>query len=89
MPLSLTTKHLHIGSLIFPGMDQIDFTGPFEVLSRLPDSFHILAKDRAPYGIREGLILTPEEDLSQAPPLDPIRAPFRSPTLRQPAWVCK
>jgi hypothetical protein len=24
------TNHLTIGGLIFPGMDQIDFTGPFE-----------------------------------------------------------
>jgi len=27
------TNRLTIGSLIFPRMDQIDFTGPFEVLS--------------------------------------------------------
>jgi cyclohexyl-isocyanide hydratase len=26
--------HLHIGSLVFEGIDQIDLTGPFEVLSR-------------------------------------------------------
>jgi hypothetical protein len=25
--------HLHIGSLLFQGIDQIDLTGPFEVLS--------------------------------------------------------
>jgi len=25
---------LHIGSLLFEGIDQIDLTGPFEVLSR-------------------------------------------------------
>ena len=31
-------NHLTIGALIFPLMDQIDFTGPFEVLSRIPDS---------------------------------------------------
>ena len=24
--------HLHIGSLLFEGLDQIDLTGPFEVL---------------------------------------------------------
>ena len=24
--------HLHIGSLLFEGIDQIDLTGPFEVL---------------------------------------------------------
>ncbi len=30
--------HLHIGSLLFEGIDQIDQTGPFEVLSRIPNS---------------------------------------------------
>ena len=30
--------HLEIGSLLFEGLDQIDLTGPFEVLSRLPNS---------------------------------------------------
>jgi cyclohexyl-isocyanide hydratase len=26
--------HLQIGALLFEGLDQIDLTGPFEVLSR-------------------------------------------------------
>jgi hypothetical protein len=30
--------HLNIGSLLFEGIDQIDLTGPFEVLSRIPNS---------------------------------------------------
>jgi hypothetical protein len=30
-------KHLTIGCLVFPQQDQIDFTGPFEVLSRIPN----------------------------------------------------
>jgi cyclohexyl-isocyanide hydratase len=30
--------HLQIGSLLFEGLDQIDLTGPFEVLSRIPNS---------------------------------------------------
>lgn len=30
--------HLAIGSLLFEGIDQIDLTGPFEVLSRIPNS---------------------------------------------------
>jgi len=30
--------HLHIGSLLFEGIDQIDLTGPFEVLSRIPNA---------------------------------------------------
>jgi cyclohexyl-isocyanide hydratase len=28
--------HLEIGSLLFEGLDQIDLTGPFAVLSRIP-----------------------------------------------------
>jgi hypothetical protein len=34
----LTVRPLSVGCLIFEQMDQIDFTGPFEVLSRMPDS---------------------------------------------------
>jgi len=34
------TGHLVIGCLIYPRMDQIDFTGPFEVLSRIPKLNH-------------------------------------------------
>ncbi|MET4389224.1 putative intracellular protease/amidase [Bradyrhizobium sp. F1.4.3] len=30
--------HLQIGSLLFDGLDQIDLTGPFEVLSRIPNA---------------------------------------------------
>lgn len=38
-------RHLHIGAIVNPQVDQADLTGPFEVLSRLPDStFHILGK---------------------------------------------
>ena len=34
---------MNIGIIIFPRMDQIDFTGPFEVLSRVPGAaIHVL-----------------------------------------------
>ena len=40
---TLRTKPLEIGMLIFPQMDQIDFTGPFAVFSRIPNSvIHVL-----------------------------------------------
>jgi cyclohexyl-isocyanide hydratase len=43
------TVHLNIGSLLFEDLDQIDLTGPFEVLSRLPNATHrIYAKSRDP-----------------------------------------
>jgi cyclohexyl-isocyanide hydratase len=68
--------HLNIGAILFPGIDQLDFTGPFEVLSRLPGStFHILGKDRAPVRDVRGLILTPEKTFAEAPPLDVLVVP--------------
>jgi cyclohexyl-isocyanide hydratase len=69
-------KHLHMGGLVFPRMDQSDFTGPFEVLSRIPEStFHVIGKDRTPVRDMRGLILTPETTFSEAPPLDLLVVP--------------
>ncbi|MBV9386510.1 MAG: DJ-1/PfpI family protein [Chroococcidiopsidaceae cyanobacterium CP_BM_ER_R8_30] len=68
--------HLNIGAIIFPNLDQTDFTAPFEVLSRLPNStFHILWKEKTPVKDVKGLILTPEKTLSQSPPLDLLLVP--------------
>jgi len=70
------TSHLTLGAIVFPGMDQIDFTGPFEVLSRLPDStFHVLWKRREPVRDINGLILTPDLAFHEAPPLDVLIVP--------------
>jgi cyclohexyl-isocyanide hydratase len=67
---------LDIGSLIFPQMDQMDFTGPFEVLSLIPNAkFHLLWKDLAPVRDRRGLLLTPDTRLADAPPLDVVLVP--------------
>jgi cyclohexyl-isocyanide hydratase len=68
--------HLHIGGIIFPELDQADFTGPFEVLSRIPNStFHILAKSKQPVRDAKGLILTPEKVLADSPQLDLLLVP--------------
>jgi cyclohexyl-isocyanide hydratase len=68
--------HLNIGAIIYPLMDQIDFTGPFEVLSRVPDStFHVIGKELAAIRDMRGLLLTPEETLSQVPQLDLLIVP--------------
>jgi cyclohexyl-isocyanide hydratase len=62
---------LTVGSLIFPGLDQIDFTGPFEVLSRIPDTtVAILAKSREPVRDVKGLLLTPTLSIAEAPLFD-------------------
>jgi cyclohexyl-isocyanide hydratase len=68
--------HLHIGSLLFEGIDQIDLTGPFEVLSRIPNStYRIYAKTAAPVRDLKGLWLTPDATLVDAPPLDILHVP--------------
>ncbi len=64
-------KHLTIGCLVFPRQDQIDFTGPFEVLSRIPDStVHVIGKTKAPIRDVKGLVLTPQMAIAEAPPFD-------------------
>jgi len=68
--------HLHIGAIIFPRMDQFDFTGPFEVLSRIPNStMHIAWKDTSPVRDVRGLLLTPGTTLVATPPLDVLVVP--------------
>ena len=68
--------HLHIGSLLFEGIDQIDLTGPFEVLSRIPNAtYRIYGKTAASVRDLKGLRLTPDATLADAPPLDVLHVP--------------
>ncbi len=68
--------HLQIGSLLFEGLDQIDLTGPFEVLSRIPNStYRLYGKTAAPVRDLKGLRLTPDAALEEAPPLDVLHVP--------------
>jgi len=68
--------HLQIGSLLFEGVDQIDLTGPFEVLSRILNStYRIYRKTAAPVRDLKGLWLTPDASLADAPPLDVLHVP--------------
>ncbi|GJD76349.1 DJ-1/PfpI family protein [Methylobacterium goesingense] len=69
-------RHLEIGSLLFEGIDQIDLTGPFEVLSRIPNAtYRIYARDTAPVRDLRGLRLTADAALAEAPPLDVLHVP--------------
>ncbi len=54
-------SHLHRGSLLFEGVDQIDLIGPFEVLSlglAVPECRRQLTPDRVIGGENRGLIGT-------------------------------
>jgi cyclohexyl-isocyanide hydratase len=68
--------HLNIGSLLFENLDQIDLTGPYEALSRLPNATHrIYAKSAKPVRDVMGLRITPDATLAQAPQLDILHVP--------------
>jgi cyclohexyl-isocyanide hydratase len=66
----------NIGFVIFPDLTQLDFTGPQQVLSRLPQSaMHIIAKSAAPVPSDSGLSLVPTHTFENCPDLDLICVP--------------
>jgi len=66
----------NIGFVIFPDLTQLDFTGPLQVLSRLPQSAtHIVAKSAAPVPSDCGLGLVPTHTFANCPALDLICIP--------------
>lgn len=64
---------VRIGMLLFPGFTQLDLTGPFEVLHRLPDSeIHLVWKTKEPVAADSGLTVLPTTTIEQCPPLDVV-----------------
>lgn len=69
-------KPIRIGILVFPRMDQIDLTGPFAVLSRLPNApVKLLWKATDPVRDYRGLGLIPDAKLTDAGPIDLLVVP--------------
>ena len=61
----------HIGMLIFPGMTNLDFAGPLEVLARMPGAVvHVLGKERAAVLTDIGQPVLPQLTFAEAPALD-------------------
>ena len=66
----------NVGFVIFPDLTQLDFTGPQQVLARLPDSaMHIVAKTLDPVPSDSGLGLVPTHTFANCPRLDLICVP--------------
>ena len=62
--------------LIFPKMTQLDFTGPFEALARLPNAqVHVVSKTKEPVTSDTGLSFLPTLTIADCPPLDVICVP--------------
>ncbi|KWN21518.1 dimethylglycine dehydrogenase [Burkholderia territorii] len=67
---------LHIGLLVFPGVQQLDLTGPHDVLASLPDAtVHLVWKSRDTVASSSGLALAPTCTFDDCPPLDVICVP--------------
>jgi cyclohexyl-isocyanide hydratase len=67
---------LEVGLLVFPQVQQLDLTGPFEVFASLPDTrVHLVWKEIVPIVSATGLILTPTMTLADCPALDVICVP--------------
>ncbi len=71
-----------IGFLLFPGLLQMDFTGPYGVLAASPDArIHLIWKDTSPIVSSDELLLTPTTAMHDCPPLDVVCVPGGSGVL--------
>jgi cyclohexyl-isocyanide hydratase len=77
--LALEQKHptFHIGFVLFPDLTQLDLTGPWEVLTRLPNAVcHLVSDDLSPVrSASGGLAILPNTTFADCPQLDVLCVP--------------
>ncbi|MEL6567133.1 MAG: DJ-1/PfpI family protein [Pseudomonadota bacterium] len=67
---------MRIGFILFPNVTQLDFTGPLQLLQRLPDSeTSVIAKSQAPLKTDGALTVLPTHAFDDTPQLDLICVP--------------
>lgn len=67
---------MNVGMMLFPRLTQLDLTGPYEVLSRMPDSTVLLiAETLDPVAAAQGLRILPDLTFAESPALDLIFVP--------------
>jgi cyclohexyl-isocyanide hydratase len=67
---------LVVGMVLFPGLTQLDLTGPYEVFSRMPGAHvQLLAATMAPVKSEWGLTITPDTTFAGAEKLDLLCVP--------------
>ncbi len=65
-----------IGLILFPGLTQLDLTGPYEVLARLPGvRVHLIAATLDPVRSDRGLAILPDTTFDASPDLDLLLVP--------------
>src|ERR1700692_1997003 len=68
--------NLAIGILVFPSVQQLDLTGPYEVFASVPGAkVHLIWKDRTPIVSATGLVLAPTMTFAECPALDVLCVP--------------
>lgn len=71
-----STRPFTVGMLLFEGVTQLDLTGPYEVLARMPDTrIHLVAAAMDPVRTDWGMHITPDATFADAPPLDLLCVP--------------
>ncbi|MGO4871354.1 MAG: DJ-1/PfpI family protein [Roseiarcus sp.] len=67
---------MEIGLLVFPRVQQLDLTGPYEVFASWPEArVHLVWKNLEPLRSSTGLVLTPTATFGACPQLDVICVP--------------
>ena len=70
------TTQRHIGMLIFPRLTQLDMTGPYEVLARLPNTVvDLVARSLEPVTTDRGMQIVPTVTYETCQPLDVVMVP--------------
>lgn len=65
-----------IGMVMFEGMTQLDLTGPYEVLARMPGArISLVARDRSPLRTEWGLSILPDVSFDDAPRFEMLFVP--------------
>src|ERR1700724_2262782 len=65
-----------VGIRIFPRLTQLDMTGPYEVLARLPDTtVDLVARTPEPVTTDRGMQIVPTTTYVDCPPLDVVMVP--------------
>ncbi|TGK34659.1 DJ-1/PfpI family protein [Leptospira gomenensis] len=77
----MSDSSFSIGIFIFPGVTQLDFTGPFEVFSRIPKAkVFLFAQNTDPIMTESGMKFLPDYDFKRCPKLDILLVPGGSGT---------
>jgi cyclohexyl-isocyanide hydratase len=67
---------MEIGFLVFPKVQQLDLTGPYEVFASWPEArVRLIAKRQEPIASATGLVLTPDMAFEDCPQLDVVCVP--------------